>query len=404
MSVVLTLIPELSPVPVHLESDPEPLSSVTADGDSSSGSTTALYPGQIEVQWSKPADAIVGHVLAGYDIRYGRVTPASTTDKENAHMSFVDLSVSSWEPTIEIRNVSTRSHMIDGLAVPELYRVEVRSVYRPSSGSGADETSDWQHAYSYPTLTALPMGSIEEVGGVVPVYAYLDLDPITLDGSTTNAPLGRFDYVLCTNSSTLPESSPTRVITRVIGGMTVTYPAPLNSSERSKLFASIRSGLSSWNHVSGISARWTGDRTCTTDELRRTTRINMVRLYGNLDVLCGGAPGCATTQYTTSDSRIVTAQVILPNNLTYHTEYTPIINTTTTPIVPLTCTNMYIVAMHEAGHIYGLHDTQAVDSAGTVLSYGIWPSVMSQSMYSNYHHCRPTQLDVAAVKAIYQSR
>ena len=395
--------PESSPVPVHLAVDPEPPSSVTADGDSSSGSATARYPGQIEVRWSKPADAIVGHVLAGYDIRYGRVTPASTTDKENAHMSFVDLSVSSWEPTIEIRTASTTSHIIDGLAVPELYRVEVSTVYRPSSGSGANETSDWQHAYSYPTVTALPMGSIEEVGGVVPVNAYLDLDPITLDGRTTDPDLGQFRYVLCTNAETLPPS-PTRMITRIIGGAPVVVPAPLNTSERNTLLSQIRAGLHSWNHVSGISATWTGNRTCTTAELSRTTRINMVRLASlkAIPMVCGGTPaGCAYKPRDSTDSdRAITAQIVLRNNLVYHTNYT----TRLAPITTLGCSEMYLIAMHEVGHIFGLGDTHALDSTGSRVPYGRWPSVMSFSVYSNYHDCRPTQLDVAAIKAIYQSR
>ena len=260
--------------------DPEPPSSVTADGDSSSATTTiATDPGQIEVRWSKPADAISGHSLAGYDIRYGLVSTPSAPEREDAHHNFVDLSVSSWKPTIEIRTASTRSYVIEGLNLPGLYRVEVRSVYKPSSGSGADKTSDWEHAYSYPTETALPQGTTVAEVGVVPVNAYLDLDSITLDGSTTDAPLGRFDYVLCTNSDTLPQWSPTRMITTVVGGTAVMSPAPLNSSERSQLFANIRSGMSSWNRVRGISARWTGDRNCTTDELDlATTRINMVRL------------------------------------------------------------------------------------------------------------------------------
>ena len=129
-----------------------------------------------------------------------------------------------------------------------------------------------------------------------------------------------------------------------------------------------------------------------------------MEIYGNLDVLCGGAPGCAYKQHTTTDSRVVTAQIILRNNLPYHTNYRTTIITPATPVTTLTCTEMYVTAMHEVGHIYGLGDTAAVDSAGTVSSYGIWPSVMSLGVYSSYHHCRPTQLDIAAVKAIYQSR
>ena len=61
-------------------------------------------------------------------------------------------------------------------------------------------------------------------------------------------------------------------------------------------------------------------------------------------------------------------------------------------------TAAYVVAMHEVGHALWLFDTQ---STPTSSSYGLWPSAMSSSMYDN---CEPTALNIAAIKAIYQSR
>ena len=63
----------------------------------------------------------------------------------------------------------------------------------------------------------------------------------------------------------------------------------------------------------------------------------------------------------------------------------------------LSCTNAYVTAMHEAGHAFGLGDTESPMDG----HYGFWPTVMSQSLYSN---CEPTALDIATIKAIYQSR
>ena len=118
--------------------------------------------------------------------------------------------------------------------------------------------------------------------------------------------------------------------------------------------------------------------------------------------MCGGvAAGCAyTPRHSTDTDRAVTAQIILRNDLVYNTNYT----TRNAPITTLGCSLMHLVAMHEVGHVFGLGDTHALDSTGSRAAYGRWPSVMSFSVYSNYHDCRPTQLDVAAVKAIYQSR
>ena len=54
--------------------------------------------------------------------------------------------------------------------------------------------------------------------------------------------------------------------------------------------------------------------------------------------------------------------------------------------------------MHEMGHAFWLFDTY---STPTSSSYGLWPSVMSSSMYDNFE---PTAHDIAATKAIYQLR
>ena len=62
------------------------------------------------------------------------------------------------------------------------------------------------------------------------------------------------------------------------------------------------------------------------------------------------------------------------------------------------CTMAFVVAMHEVGHAFGLGDTRTLSTSD---SYGEWPTVMSNSMDDN---CEPTALDIAAMKAIYQSR
>ena len=76
------------------------------------------------------------------------------------------------------------------------------------------------------------------------------------------------------------------------------------------------------------------------------------------------------------------------------------------------CTRMLVVArrwatkartqaasqIHSVGHAFGLGDTSATSTSGR---YGLWPTVMSDSYEAN---CEPTALDIAAIKAIYQSR
>lgn len=52
------------------------------------------------------------------------------------------------------------------------------------------------------------------------------------------------------------------------------------------------------------------------------------------------------------------------------------------------CTSLFPVAMHEAGHAFGLYDHNDTNSL----------------MSSSEPYCFPTAHDVVAVKAIYQSR
>lgn len=56
-----------------------------------------------------------------------------------------------------------------------------------------------------------------------------------------------------------------------------------------------------------------------------------------------------------------------------------------------TCSEFYRIVVHEAGHAFGLADPPANQGDPSVMDVG-------------YITCSPTEYDIAAIKAIYQSR
>ena len=124
-----------------------------------------------------------------------------------------------------------------------------------------------------------------------------------------------------------------------------------------------------------------------TPRRRPHTNVFVFAAGDNMKRLCRNpmSPGCVVHTPPTGVP-IYATRIVLPHGVEFKAN-----------LPHVACTEVFVLAMHEAGHALGLGDTTSADPT----SYGKWPSVMSQSVYSN---CEPTALDVAALKAVYQSR
>lgn len=105
-----------------------------------------------------------------------------------------------------------------------------------------------------------------------------------------------------------------------------------------------------------------------------------------MDDLCGeDPPACIDLDVDRgSKPEITVAQIFIRHDVTTDTY------AVTTDKDSEKCSMMEQLAMHEAGHAYGLTD---------ITTFA--PSVIS---YSLYDYCSPTEQDIVAVKSIYQSR
>lgn len=76
----------------------------------------------------------------------------------------------------------------------------------------------------------------------------------------------------------------------------------------------------------------------------------------------------------------------------------------------MSCSQIHRIAMHEIGHVYGLADVPddkdlpESERRRTLQSSWDNESVMWMSKDDVAEHCMPTEYDIAALKAIYQSR
>ena len=379
-----------------LASDPTPPTDVTADGHNPTDSS-----GQSVVTWDASDAAIQNsYTLARYELRYGEVLQDTINmNRATAIGTFVDLLPDRWLPRDPLNDeeqpvtlsASSLTHTLTSLRLYRLYRIEVRAVYTapPRVDTGGviipqpEKLSEWRHAYTYPTHDPSPITSGELVG-VIPIAGFRPADP-----GVTYSAIGQYRFVQCTDWHLLPA-----------------WPRPIRVAERDRLFHQVRLGLGTWGGAyDNIEVLYNTPRDCSVqevdeigdqvadDETDGEVHLNVVIFAAGgteMEEHCDQrhVAGCAYRWPDTAGStEIRSTKIVLNKNLEY------VKNQLTAP-----CTRAYAVAMHELGHAFGLNDTS---TTSTNNSYGEWPTVMSNSAYSN---CEPTALDVAAMKAIYQSR
>lgn len=376
-----------------LPSDPTPPTDVEADGHSPTDSTDA---GQSVVSWGASAAALQDdYTLARYEFRYGVVPDPSPTDLANSVSSpVVELLPDRWLPRDPaddkkekplIISASSTAHTVSGLTLYTLYRVEIQAVYTapPITSPGTPpvprpaKTSDWKHAYTYPTHDAVPSSDGEKIG-VIPLLGFRPADP-----AATGTKPGQFRYVQCTNSYLLP-----------LG---------ISSADRTRLFSQVTRGIATWAAAyDEVDVIRKTPRECTAlevfkhgvqfardeDNMKLHTNVVVFSSLGDpMKEHCGKETSRACAAIRPRDVwPIRSTKIVFHNGIEYKTNRSG-----------LSCTTAWVTAMHEIGHAFGLGDTESSMSG----NYGFWPTVMSRSAYDN---CEPTALDIATLKAIYQSR
>jgi len=211
---------------------------------------------------------------------------------------------------------------LSDLDIDTLYLVQVRA------GNAYDDPDDpnWSDTvYTYPTRTAANPG---DKVGIIPVTGY--------------RPDGSYDYVLCLNSPPPipvrpPVLPPTTTTTALIG------------SDRNR---EITKGVDEWETVTGmVTVNKSGERNCSTTELTHyinsANMVDIVRVVPDDDIedYCDDdrAGGCAYEyEGIISYTRITISDAA-------RTARTPGIS----PL--LSCSELFRIAMHEAGHAFGLY-------------------------------------------------
>ena len=189
--------------------------------------------------------------------------------------------------------------------------------------------------------------------------------------------------VQCTNSYLLPlrilSADRVRLFSQVTRGFT-TWAAAYEKVDLIRKTPREYTPLEVFNH----GAQFERDE----DNMKLHTNVVVLTTLGDqMKIYCGKETSLACAAKRPRDGwPIRSTKIVFHTGVEYKTNRSG-----------LSCTDAYVTAMHEAGHAFGLGDTESPMEG----HYGYWPTVMSQSVYSN---CEPTALDIATIKAIYQSR
>ena len=332
---------------------PDPPQNVTANGYTPSVATTS--DGIARISWDAPPST---EGIDGYRVRY--------LAWEDAHLTQIIINDSAWTlkpTTLATRRITGTSYAITGLELKTTYMVQVQA-YDLSRDTG-DKNSDWSPiVYVYPTS--------REVGGSSDLSIGLPYpgDPITVPG--VHRPLdGRnltYTDHICENLLLYPTAMVTEIDKGIAVWADVVDTLQVNANTKN-------CRCSEW-HLS----------LATTDHL-----VIVDTALANLRFLCEGR--LTKVQASSGCIRIVPKHDAAGNRIGDQRHMVIVGTSDYTDTVTKGCRQMFRVAMHEAGHAFGVSHGKMAPTNGDY-------SVMWMEGDSL---CTLTEHDVFAITAIYEN-
>lgn len=198
--------------------------------------------------------------------------------------------------------------------------------------------------YAYPTSVQPPINTKIDT---IPLLTYID---------TTDGPIGHYNYTLCSDVWVIDPDTNTSV------------KRLLTLTEESVIKASAQKWVSSTGMVS-----YHQD---VADCSGGSPTLNWINLYPGsaLPPLCNGvAYGCAIVEY---GDHIIKAPIYLDSSFISEGE----------------CSELSKLTIHELGHAFGLRHSSSADK-----------SIMYGGDFYDFQWCVPSEYDIVAIKALYQS-
>ena len=322
---------------------PDSTDQMIANGDSRAVSGDG---GQIIVTWDRVSNA------TSYELRHmpGTCTPRGCSSSST--YTFTDSDDEDTDDTDTITLTLPRPLLLNlRLAVETSYTIEVEAIN--SSGRSRPAVG-----YAYTTQDPFPrhtddvrIEDLEEIGiiqiaghrasvlGSFPVYGY-------------------YGYRICTD----------------------TLSSDTDEAEEQK--KQINEAVRTWREATGLVTFSYSEEDCT-GLSAYPSWIQLVH-EDDMDLPCQpDSDGCIRhypNPLTTPYGRLTTSQIFIRSNA----------STAAQSSLDGMCSRLFQIAMHEAGHAYGLHHTTRLGSEAVMGDYTV--------------HCEPQAYDVVAVMVIYQSR